>query len=124
MMARPDATPRLAKALAVLTCIMMSGPAIAGDGSYTVHEVSVEKGAVAGETDTIRIGEGERVILRWRTDQPLDLHLHGYDIRTEAVPDRPVDMPFEAHATGRFPVTSHAIDGVHRTLLYVEIHPR
>lgn len=35
-------------------------------------------------------------------------------------------MAFEAHATGRYPITIHSHDGAqdHATLLYVEILPR
>jgi hypothetical protein len=45
--------------------------------------------------------------LRWSADEPLVLHLHGYDIETRVV---------AIHAEG----SNHR----HRALLYVEIYPR
>jgi hypothetical protein len=38
--------------------------------------------------------------------------LHGYDIEKTITPDSTVSIQFEAHATGRFPVTVHGSDHV------------
>jgi hypothetical protein len=75
----------------------------------------------------LRATEGERVELRWSADEPLVLHLHGYDIETHVVPGKPAVTAFVARLTGRFPVAIHAEGGSkhrHGALLHVEILPR
>lgn len=67
---------------------------------------------------------GERVELRWGSDRPIALHLHGYDLEAKAAPQAPAVMAFEAKIAGRFPVTEHTPGaGHHRAILYLEVHP-
>lgn len=111
--------------------------AVAGTGLYAQTqaaepdirriEVSISDRQVAGESDVVRVTQGERVELVWSSDERVRLHLHGYDIETEASPGMPGVMSLTAHATGRFPITSHGFgddggDG-HETLLYLEVYP-
>ena len=73
----------------------------------------------------LRATEGERVELRWSADEPLVLHLHGYEIETRVEPGKPAITAFAARLTGRFPVAIHGESGQrHSTLLHVEIYPR
>ena len=55
----------------------------------------------------IRVKQGDAVRLRWSTDRPIALHLHGYDIETKVEPGAVAEMTFTARATGRFPVEEH-----------------
>jgi hypothetical protein len=69
-------------------------------------------------------GRGERVELRFTSDRPVMLHLHGYDIERKAAPQMPAVMAFEARIAGRFPVTEHTHGaGHHRAIVYLEVHP-
>jgi hypothetical protein len=43
------------------------------------------------------------VKLRWTTDRPIILHLHGYDIEAKVEPGAVTEMAFTARAAGRFP---------------------
>ena len=73
---------------------------------------------------TLRVGEGERVRLQWSSDQPAEVHLHGYDIETKIEPGQPAVTAFDAETAGRFPVTAHGLGGEdHTTLLYLEVLP-
>ena len=93
----------------------------------------VELNVVDGRTDgpaTVRIRKGETVILRWRVDKPMALHVHGYDLQADARPGVPATLTIEGRYPGRFPVTVHpaqprAGGGAHRetVLLYLEVHP-
>ena len=90
-------------------------------------EIRIAERRVPPAQRLVRATEGERVELRWSADEPLVLHLHGYDIETRVDPGRPAVMAFAARLTGRFPVEIHSGDGSkhrHRALLHVEIHPR
>jgi hypothetical protein len=90
-------------------------------------EIQIAARRVAPAQRVLRVAEGERVELRWSADEPLVLHLHGYEIETRVAPGRPAVTAFTARLTGRFPVAIHGEDGArhrHRALLHVEIHPR
>jgi hypothetical protein len=100
-------------------------------------ELRIERRRVAQAQRVLRATEGERVELRWTSDESLVLHVHGYDIETRVAPGKPAVTSFTARLTGRFPVEIHA-DGApgrsgssakssshhHVTLLHVEVHPR
>ncbi|MCH8136808.1 MAG: hypothetical protein IIB77_12575 [Proteobacteria bacterium] len=89
-------------------------------------EIRIENRKLVGD-QVIRLTQGQRVEIVWITDEAVELHMHGYDIRVEISPDGPATMTFTAHATGRFPVTSHGFGDEHGhghvTLAYIEIHP-
>ena len=87
-----------------------------------VFELLLVKGRVTGE-ETLRVKRGERVELRWKSDRPIALHLHGYDIERSAAPQAPAVMAFEATIAGRFPVSEHGGSGHHRAILYLEVLP-
>ncbi len=78
----------------------------------------------------IRVKEGDVVTLRWTTDQPLVVHLHGYDIETSLAPGSASKFTFTANATGRFPIHVHAGGaGAAPThdaepLVTIEVYPR
>jgi FtsP/CotA-like multicopper oxidase with cupredoxin domain len=56
----------------------------------------------------IRVYQGDSVVLRWTSDRPTTLHLHGYDIEKRIAPDAASELGFKANATGRFPIEIHA----------------
>ena len=119
-------------AAGALALLAAHGAAGAGDAPV-VHELAIADRAVVGEP-VVRVTEGDRVELRWTTDEAAEIHLHGYDVVLGLVPGATATMAFDAHATGRFPVTAHGF-GAHgeedaghghdeAVLLYVEVHPR
>ena len=75
----------------------------------------------------IRVTQGQIVEMIWVTDEETQVHIHGYEIHIPASPDIPAKVTFEAHATGRFPVTSHGYGDeygkMHQMLLYFEVYP-
>ena len=64
-------------------------------------------GVQAAELTLIRVKERDVVKLRWGTDQPLTLHLHGYDIEQKVEAGAITEMKFTARATGRFAIHLH-----------------
>ena len=99
-------------------------------------ELRIERRRVPQAQRVLRATEGERVELRWTSDESLVLHLHGYDIETRVAPGKPAVTSFTARLTGRFPVAIH-VDAPgrsgssakssshhHVNLLHVEVHPR
>jgi len=95
-----------------------------------VFDLKIEKGRVAQAMRLIRVRQGDAVKLRWTTDRPIILHLHGYDIETKVEPGATADMAFTARATGRFPIEEHKpnVKGGHShgegPIVRIEVRPR
>ncbi len=114
-----------------LHVIVLGGPSpVTGqtDPAVRILYVSIEKREVVGKR-TIRVTQGDQVQLHWQSDEKVELHLHGVDLKTEVLPGAGGTMTFTAKATGRFPVTSHGFGskaGHHHGsggLLYLEVYP-
>jgi hypothetical protein len=102
-------------------------PAMAAELAF---DLRIEGGSVPESMRLIRVKQGDVVTLRWRTDRPVVLHLHGYDIELRVEPGAVAKMTFGARATGRFPIVTHAAGSgasghVHEEapLAHVEIYP-
>ena len=90
----------------------------------TLRAVSIRNGKAEAENQTIVVAQGAQVELQWRSDRPIALHLHGYDIETKVTPPASAVMAFTARVAGRFPVTEHRQDGRHhRAVAYLEVRP-
>ncbi len=111
---------------------VLPGAALAQPAPVRTFEITVAGGqvSVAGMTPpargapTLRVRQGEAVELRWQSDAAMALHFHGYKIEASMNPGQETKLAFTARATGRFAVETHDTGGRHRTLLYVEVHPR
>ena len=89
-----------------------------------LFEIALVGGKAPAAQNTLRVAKGDSVVLRWMSDRPIALHLHGYDIEASVAPQGPAAMTFLANIAGRFPVSEHRHgSGHHRAILYVEVHP-
>lgn len=116
-----------------LACLFLAGlPAATVPAENRVVAIHLVEGRAGGpELDlsrrgspVIRLKQGEPVELRFSSDRPMALHLHGYRIETAVAPDRPAVIRFMARAAGRFALDTHGADDRHATLLYIEVHPQ
>jgi hypothetical protein len=113
----------------MLALLLVAGAVVASVAAELTFDLKIERGRVAESMRLIRVKQGDVVKLRWTSDQPLVVHLHGYDIEKRIAPGSAVEMTFTAHATGRFPVHVHAQGargGAHgeAPLVNVEVYPR
>lgn len=114
-------TRRLARAvLAVGLTFVTAGGALAEPRLFALV---LKDGRLPESQRLLRVQQGDEVTLKWTTDRPLTLHLHGYDLETTLRPEAPVEMRFTARATGRFPLEIHG-PGTERTVGHLEVHPR
>ncbi len=118
----------LARSVLALLLIALSAgvPAMAAQLTF---DLKIEHGRVAENMRLIRVKQGDVVTLRWTSDQPLVLHLHGYDIEKRVAPGPAIEMTFTAYATGRFSIHVHAQGAGGRAheatpLVNVEVYPR
>jgi hypothetical protein len=113
--------------LALGLIICWAGAAHAADLTF---EIRIVGGKVAQSMRVIRVKQGDAVKLRWISDRPIVLHLHGYDIERRVQPGAVGEMAFVAHATGRFSVEEHKTNakGGHShgeaALVRIEVLPR
>ena len=82
-------------------------------------DVSIEDGEMRPEE--ISVNEGDRVTLSIESDEPVGVHLHGYDIEGDAGPGQPSELTFEADLTGRFEIEDHETE---RGLGELRVRPR
>ena len=84
-----------------------SAPEASDEGETQVEQVAL---AINGNTmspDEVSVTEGQQVNLQITSDHPIEFHVHGYDLEEVVEPGEPVELPFEATTTGRFPIEDH-----------------
>jgi hypothetical protein len=119
---------RRVRASMVALCLS-SALTVAADAAAVTYALTIANGRVADNMRLIRVKQNDVVKLEWRTDKPLTVHLHGYDIEQELKPGTVTDMTFTARATGRFTVEPHigrTPSGGHAhgdVLVTIEVYP-
>jgi hypothetical protein len=96
-----------------------------------IFNLNIKNRKVAGEVKVIRVKQGDTVKMNWTTDEPTEIHLHGYDIRKSLKPGNTISVTLKAHATGRFSIVTHGFGqqspekhDEEMPLLYLEVHPK
>ena len=116
----------------LLTISLLLTPSLTGIGAKAdelTFDLRIERSQLPPAKRLIRVKQGDVVKLRWSSDRPIALHLHGYDIERKVEPGVAAEMTFTARATGRFPVAEHqARSGGSHThgapIVQVEVLPR
>jgi len=73
----------------------------------------------------LAVRQNDQVVVRVSSDKPVQVHLHGYDIESNVVPNVVTSLRFTATATGRFPIEIHSKEpSKQRPLAYLEVRPR
>lgn len=87
--------------------------------------IAITDGTVPAAETTLRVTEGDEVVLMLTSDSDLSLHLHGYDLEVALTAGQPGELSFTATFSGRFPLESHDATTAHghATLLYLEVYP-
>src|SRR5260370_42070371 len=106
--AMPRIPPGLCRRVLVLAPrAAVLAPAAGASAADLTFDLKIERGQVPQNMRVIRVSQGDVVKLRWSTDQPLTLHLHGYDIEQTLERGAVAEMTFTARPTGPFPFHSH-----------------
>jgi hypothetical protein len=93
---------------ASMLALSLSGAlTVTADAAEVTYTLTIANGRLPENMRLIRVKQNDVVKLEWRTDKPLTVHLHGYDIEQELKPGAVTDMTFTARATGRFTVEPH-----------------
>jgi hypothetical protein len=81
--------------------------------------VSIEGGKMSPAE--VSVNEDDRVTLRVRSDRPMELHVHGYDVEAKVGPGQKASLRFRADLTGRFEIEDHESE---RELGVLQVRPR
>ena len=110
---------------ALLACVAV--PALAQAQDVKRFDLNLKAGALPKDLQTIKVKQGDSVELKWTTDQPIRLHLHGYDMTIAVKPGEPTVMAINARIPGRFSAEKlqDKPSGHHHggKVLYFEVHP-
>ena len=105
--------PLLLLALVGLFFVLRPDPpsdASADEPRERTFDLAIQEGVlVPGE---ITVDEGDQVILLLTSDNPVEFHLHGYDLEEEVGPGEPAELSFDATITGRFEIENHHTEAV------------
>jgi hypothetical protein len=122
---------RLVARKSVLVLLAIAAGSTGVSAAELVFDVTIKHGRVPDTMQLMRVHQGDAVKLRWTSDRPLVLHLHGYDLEQRVATDAVAELTFTASATGRFPIEIHvpgasARDRVHddAPLAIIEVYPR
>jgi hypothetical protein len=113
----------------VLALSLSSALTVIVDAAEVTYALTIANGRIPENMRLIRVKQNDVVKLEWRTDKPLTVHLHGYDIERELKPGTVTEMTFAARATGRFTVEPHigrTPSGGHAhgdVLVTIEVYP-
>ncbi len=83
--------------------------------------IRVRGGVASGGVEEVRVRRGDQVRLTITSDQPDEVHLHGYDLERPVGPGRPARLRFTADAEGIFELELH---GSHTPIAGLEVRPR
>ena len=72
-----------------------------------VYSLVVSKGRLVSGPGLIQVHAGDTVTLEVISDQPDELHLHGYDLHLKLLPGEPGRLSFTASHSGRFDYELH-----------------
>ena len=72
-----------------------------------VFNLELQGGELVDGGAAWQVNQDDRVTLNVRSDQPVNFHLHGYDLEQDITPEEPAEFVFTAEATGSFPITVH-----------------
>jgi hypothetical protein len=117
------------RVLTLALILMLSSTAMVSAAELT-FDLKIQGGRVPQTMRLVRVKQGDFVKLRWTSDRPIVLHVHGYDIERKVEPGAVAEMAFVARATGRFSVEEHKPDakGGHShgeaALVRIEVLPR
>src|SRR5216683_2104005 len=98
---------RLASTTWALAPWLILAVGVGAGAADLTFDIRIEQGRIPDTMRLMRVHEGDSVTLRWTSDRPLDLHLHGYDIEQRVAADAVTELKFTASATGRFPIEIH-----------------
>lgn len=84
------------------TPIQSASPSASPKSNIKTFELVIVKKELTSGADIIKVEEGDEVTIYITSDEPEELHVHGYDKSVELMPNQKSQLSFTADKTGRF----------------------
>ena len=84
------------------------------------QKVAIKAGKVQGGEQEIEVAKGDTAMIEVTSDEPDDIHVHGYDLSKAVAPGKPARFRFKADLEGIFEIEAHHIGNVTIATLVVE----
>jgi heme/copper-type cytochrome/quinol oxidase subunit 2 len=89
-----------------------------------VFALEIHSEAPTAKPQVLAVRQNDKVEIRVSSDKAVQVHLHGYDIEKDVVPNVVTSLRLTATATGRFPIEIHSKEPLkQRPLAYLEVRP-
>ena len=110
----------------ILLIAALLGAAIANaHAEDRVFALGIHGEGSTANPQVLAVHQNDHVVVRVSSDKPVQVHLHGYDIESDVMPNVVTSLRFTATATGRFPIEIHSREPLkQRPLAYLEVRPR
>jgi FtsP/CotA-like multicopper oxidase with cupredoxin domain len=96
-------------------------PTATAEAPPPVTRIQVRGGAAVGGVKRIEVKKGDTVRLRVSSSDTSDeVHVHGYDLKRDMAPGRPVSFEFEAKIEGVFEIE---LEGAHHQIASLVVEP-
>lgn len=86
------------------------------------HRIRLRGGEPVGGVQRIEVKKGDFVRITVESDQPDEIHLHGYDIERASAPAAPARFSFRANIEGEFELEGH--EGGQTPVASLVVEPR
>ena len=113
----------------LVTLLLFVPMLVLGAEQYVVYKITERH--IAAKPPTLKVKQGDTLVIDWSSDEMVSLHLHGYDVLLKLTPSILGQMKLTAHSLGRFPVSAHAFGNEQHAkrhaeipLLYLEVLPK
>ena len=110
---------------ALLIAALLGAAIATAHAEERVFALEIHSEGPTGNPQVLAVHQNDQVTVRVRSDKSVQVHLHGYDIESNVVPNVVTSLRFTATATGRFPIEIHSREAPKpRPLAYLEVRPR
>jgi len=110
---------------ALLAAALLAAAIGSARAEERVFELAIHSDAPTAEPAVLTARQNDQVVLRLSSDKPLQVHVHGYDIEKDVVPNVVTALRVTVTATGRFPIEIHSKGPAkQRPVAYLEVRPR
>ncbi len=98
---------RKGRTFIALLCLTATAVASAAGSPEKTFDLTIAQGAIPAEQRALRVNKDDAVRLRFTSDAPGEIHLHGYRLEARLTPGVPGELNFKAYATGRYRLEWH-----------------
>lgn len=82
--------------------VQSASPSASPQSNVKTFELVVKQEKLVAGPSTIKVAEGDEVVIKITSDEPEEFHIHGYDEFVDLEANIQAELSFTANKTGRF----------------------